>query len=60
MNSLDIPDTYYEKAEARYHAIGRWVNRGDSIIAKYKPEIYLQGSFSLGTVVKPINAENMI
>lgn len=56
--SLDIPDTYYEKAVGRYHRIGEWLERSESIVADKKPNIYPQGSFLLGTMVKPINDED--
>lgn len=53
-DSLDIPESHYKLAEERYQAIGRWLGRDESIIAGVASEIYSQGSFRLGTVVKPI------
>lgn len=51
---LDIPESAYEKAEARYKDLGEWFSRADGVCAPYDPHIYPQGSFRLGTVV---NAE---
>ncbi len=56
--SLDISESHYKQAEERYQSIGRWLERDESTVASYNPEIYPQGSFLLGTVTKPIsNAE---
>jgi hypothetical protein len=53
--ALDISDSQYEAAIRHYEAVGEWLNREDSAIAVYEPEIYSQGSFRLGTMIKPIN-----
>lgn len=55
--SIDIPDSAYETAERRYHDIGLWFGRPESRCANNNPHIYSQGSFRLGTVVKPINGD---
>ena len=54
---LDISDTRYEQAEQSYVSLGRWLNRPDSSISHYNPAVYVQGSFGLGTVIKPLNDE---
>lgn len=56
--SLDISDAQYEAAERRYKAIGEWLGREDSSLAQYTPEIFPQGSFLLGTVIKPTSDED--
>lgn len=56
--NLDISDTNSEKAKQRYNSISEWLERDQSIVAKYKPFIYPQGSFQLGTVIKPISDED--
>ena len=53
--TLDIPESHYEQAVKRYESIGTWLERDESIVACYRPEIYPQGSFLLGTVTKPIS-----
>jgi len=50
---LDIPPSYYEQAEKRYQAIGRWLGREGSTVARISAEVYPQGSFRLGTAIKP-------
>ncbi len=56
-DELNVPESRYEQAESRYKAIGEWFCRDKSIIAKYDPVIYVQGSFRLGTAIKPISEE---
>ncbi|MDE0088143.1 MAG: SEC-C metal-binding domain-containing protein [Candidatus Poribacteria bacterium] len=53
--ALDIPENYYEQAVKRYESIGAWLERDESIVAGYSPDIYPQGSFLIGTVTKPIS-----
>lgn len=50
--SLNIPDSAYEKASARYKSLGEWFGREESACGKFDPHIYPQGSFRLGTVVR--------
>ena len=52
---LDISESHYEHAVKRYKAIGAWLERDESAVARYSPEIYPQGSFGLGTVTKPLS-----
>ena len=53
-NELDISESRYKQAEERYEAVGKCIGREDSIVAEHSPDIYPQGSFRLGTVIKPI------
>ncbi len=52
--SLDIPPSKYKQAVDRYSAVGNWLSAQDSLLASDHPEVYPQGSFRLGTVVRPI------
>ena len=52
--ALDISDLHYQQAVGRYKSIGKWLERDESKVACYSPEIYPQGSFALGTVTRPI------
>lgn len=52
---LDIPETHNNVAEERYKAVGKWIGDEDSQLALFRPEIYPQGSFRLGTVIRHIN-----
>lgn len=55
---LDISDSHYEAAERSYQSVGKWLNRPDSSIAAYGPTVYSQGSFRLGTVIRPPSDED--
>ncbi|PKQ37239.1 MAG: hypothetical protein CVT59_08340 [Actinobacteria bacterium HGW-Actinobacteria-1] len=50
--SLDISPTDYETARSRYRAVGEWLGNGDYGLGT-SVDVYLQGSFRLGTVVRP-------
>lgn len=53
IESLQISPSRYEQASKRYESIGNWLNRDNSQIKDLNPKIYTQGSFRLGTVIKP-------
>lgn len=51
--ALDLTDSQYENAQARSIAVGEWLaSSTDPLLANI--EVYVQGSISLGTAVKPI------
>lgn len=53
--SLDVPDEAYQRAAARYNDIGQWLSdQSRSASARFKPRISVQGSFRLGTPIKPL------
>ena len=51
---IDIPPSKYQDAIDRYEAVGRWLEKGQYLGSVGDPRIYPQGSFRLGTVVRPI------
>ena len=51
---LDIPPTKYKDAVDRYTAVGRWLEAGTYPGIQGTPTVYPQGSFRLGTVIRPI------
>lgn len=51
---LDIPKSYYELAEERYKSVYRHLVREGSVVKDMNPDVYLQGSFRLGTVIRPL------
>lgn len=55
---LDIPEVDYDRAEKRYHDIGEWLQRVDSIVTSYGIDIHPQGSFALGTLIRPFDKES--
>ncbi len=52
---LDMPDTLYEKAVLDYKDVSAWLCAEDSDLRDYEPDIYPQGSFRLGTIVRPLS-----
>ncbi len=52
---LDIPEHLHDDAVLKYEDIGEWLAKEDSELRNYAPEIYPQGSFRLGTVIRPIS-----
>jgi len=50
--SLDISPSDFKRAQDRFLAIRNWLENGE-YESGYSPSIYLQGSFRLGTVVRP-------
>lgn len=53
--ALDIPDTLLDEAERSYKALGEWLGRPRSSLADYEPDISPQGSFLLGTTIRPVS-----
>ena len=51
---IDIPPHKYRDAVQRYHAVARWLEAGNYPGCLGELAIYPQGSFRLGTVVRPI------
>lgn len=56
--ALDISETQFDAAVQSYSAVAKQLSKEGSILERYKPEIRPQGSFLLGTVIKPINEED--
>ena len=50
-----MPSSRYEAAERSYKAIGTWLCRDASCVLRADPKIYIQGSFRLGTAIRPIS-----
>jgi len=53
-SELDISPEKYQEAVNRYQTIGRWLQEGAYPASTHEPDIYVQGSFRLGTIVRPI------
>lgn len=53
--TLDISESQYETAVKSYRAVGDQLSKEGSALAPYEPEILPQGSFLLGTMVRPVN-----
>jgi hypothetical protein len=55
---LDITKTEYEMAVNSYNDVGDWLSKDDSSLSKFNPSILPQGSFMLGTMIRPVNPED--
>ena len=53
-DKIAIPNSKYEEAKINYEAVGDWLAKETSLLYKYSPQIYPQGSFALGTAIIPL------
>lgn len=53
--SIEVPDSAYQTAEARYNDIAKWFCRPESECSGFAPHVSPQGSFLLGTVIRPLD-----
>lgn len=51
---IDIPPSKYQDAVDRYKSVGHWLQDAEYSGCSGEPNIYPQGSFRLGTVVRPV------
>lgn len=51
---LQLSASNYEAADRHYRAVGEWLAAKDSPLHSFRPVIYPQGSFRIGTTVYPI------
>lgn len=51
IDDIDVSDSNYEKASNRYNSISKFIL--ESTLNDYQPDIYVQGSFKLGTAIQP-------
>lgn len=54
---LEIPDSAYDEAESRYKSVGEWLCREKSTLKSYLPVVHIQGSFALGTAIRPVSED---
>lgn len=52
-DSCDITDSMYQKVTKHYNSLSQFFKQNE--LRDYDLEIYPQGSFSLGTAIKPVN-----
>lgn len=58
VKAVELPPSAYEKAKERYENLGQWL--GDPNVAEsaqFEPTIFAQGSFRLGTAIRPLGSE---
>jgi hypothetical protein len=56
--TLDIPEYIYQDVVTKYEDVGEWLAEEGSDLQRYSPEIYPQGSFRLGTVIRPVSEKD--
>ena len=56
--SLDIPDHIHEEAVKKYGEVGHWLEEHDQENGRREPLIYPQGSFRLGTTIRPMSDQD--
>ncbi|OGT96143.1 MAG: hypothetical protein A2298_05405 [Gammaproteobacteria bacterium RIFOXYB2_FULL_38_6] len=57
LEKIELPEGAYKTAEKRYQDIGEWLHRENSKCANFEPHVSPQGSFRLGTAIRPENDE---
>lgn len=57
LEALELPFSAYDKAKTRYEDLGEWFSRPESLVKDYDPHIFSQGSFRLGTAIRPLNED---
>lgn len=56
-DELAISETRYEQACKSYESLGAWLHRPESTVLQFDPQVYVQGSFRLGTAIRPLSEE---
>ncbi len=57
LEKIELPDSAYEKAEKRYKDLADWLQRPESTCVNFDPHVFSQGSFRLGTAIRPDSEE---
>lgn len=57
VEELQVPVSRIEQAERSYKSLGGWLHRTASTVRDLDPNVYVQGSFRLGTTIKPLTDE---
>jgi len=56
-SKLQITPAQHQIAQDRYETIGSWLAAEESLLARFGPVIYPQGSLRIGTTVRPRTGE---
>lgn len=54
---LQLPPSAHDLAQQRYQAVGDWLGGAGSPLRVWRPTIYSQGSFRIGTTVRPLTGD---
>jgi len=58
LEKIELPEGAYEMADKRYTDIGEWLHREESSCVAFNPLVFPQGSFRLGTAIRPEKSES--
>lgn len=53
LEGIELPESAYKSAKRRYDDLGEWFDRDDCTLSDHEPHIFVQGSFALGTAIRP-------
>ena len=54
MDQIQVPPSRYEAAIRSYNSVSDWLGRPESTLKELRIDVYAQGSFRLGTAVRPL------
>jgi hypothetical protein len=54
---LEIPDELAQSAKGEYSKLAHWLDEQDKAQGRREPKVYSQGSFRLGTTIRPIEGD---
>jgi len=57
VSALEVSNSRYESAERSYKSVGSWLERSESRFSQIDFNVYTQGSFRLGTAIKPYDTD---
>lgn len=57
-DALDLTDAQYDLANEKFLRMGNYLSEPGTLLARYDPQVLLQGSLRVGIPVRPINEED--
>ncbi|KAB1115982.1 nucleotidyltransferase [Neorhizobium galegae] len=54
---LEITEHRYDQADCSFKSFGEWLHREGSSVRHLDPQVYCQGSFRLGTAIRPLTED---
>jgi len=58
LEAIQVPESKYNDANRAYLSLCEWMTRPESTLSAAKPDMSLQGSFRLGTAIRPLTDED--
>jgi len=56
-DALQVSEARHQAADRSYKSLAAWLHRPESTLLSTDPDVYIQGSFRLGTAVRPASAD---